>query len=256
MLLTRNRRKPLSPRSVAAYSAVLLRAYGTEKPKGPPKKDLKAWSTSTLKILHAAILRTCPERIEDLPEPRYEVRRVIQAPTEVQLVAFEKYVDKMRIAVGTRALMLLPLMLGLRAAETLSLQRAHVESAAAGELLLILRKGGREQLIPAAGVKPLLQDMLTTEWEISWQLISATSDRAAYRTLHRMIQLAGQKAQIQGLRPHKLRHGFASRMHRAGADLAQIQKMMGHADPAMTSRYVHVENKDIVKFLQVMTRGK
>ncbi len=173
---------------------------------------------------------------------------MIQPPTEAELAAFELQAAELEPA--PRSMVLLPLKLGLRSAELLNLQRNDVKRATQGAELLVLGKGGRERLLPSSRVQTTLTNLLSLEWDVSWQILSPTSERAAYQTLYRTIQELGVKAKVKGLRPHKLRHGFATRMERSGADLSQIQKMMGHKNPEMTSRYVHPENRGILQFLQ------
>jgi len=45
------------------------------------------------------------------------------------------------------------------------------------------------------------------------------------------------QTKVKAFSPHDLRRTFASEMHNAGANIATVQKMMGHADPATTARY-------------------
>ncbi len=248
--MSRNRRKPIGPGTTATYLMVLKRAYGTEVPPfAEPVQDLTAWPVSSLKILHAAVLKYAPERIDDIPDEEWAPSRVIQAPTEAEITRFEVQAEGLEAI--RRAIVLLPLNLGLRASELLTLTRSSVERAVEGEELLVFRKGGREHLLPADNLRPLLQDLLADkEWEHLWQLLSATSERAAYRALHRQVQDLGLKAGVKGLRPHKLRHGFATRMMRDGASLPFIQAMLDHKSPETTTRYVHVEHREIVKFLR------
>ena len=47
----------------------------------------------------------------------------------------------------------------------------------------------------------------------------------------------GRPARVREFSPHDLRRTFASEMLDAGADIATVQKMMGHVDPATTARY-------------------
>ncbi len=250
--MTRERRKPLAPNTISTYKANLERAFGPPPYVG--SADLDDWTPASLKILHAATLRFAPDRLDDLPEETYEILRVVVPPTEDELVRIE--MAAARLQPWDRAMALMPLGLGLRASETLNLKRAALERAVRGEELLCLRKGGREQLLPAEGVHALLVDLLALPgWKVSWQILSDASERAAYRALYRLVKGLGTEAGISGMRPHKLRHGFATRMERAGASLPQIQVMMDHADPKMTMRYVHPENRDIKKHLQTMKRG-
>jgi integrase len=47
-------------------------------------------------------------------------------------------------------------------------------------------------------------------------------------------------AGITGLRIHDLRHSFASALVSAGASLPLIGALLGHSNPATTSRYAHL----------------
>ena len=51
---------------------------------------------------------------------------------------------------------------------------------------------------------------------------------------------------IQGLRPHKLRHSFASVAITSGADIASVSEKLGHSDKAVTLRmYTHADQESI-----------
>ncbi|MFI7468164.1 tyrosine-type recombinase/integrase [Nonomuraea sp. NPDC049646] len=52
-----------------------------------------------------------------------------------------------------------------------------------------------------------------------------------------VVLAVGEDAGITGLRPHRLRHTYATRLREGGADLAQIQALMGHASLETTARY-------------------
>jgi integrase len=52
-------------------------------------------------------------------------------------------------------------------------------------------------------------------------------------------------AAITGFRLHDLRHTFASRVKRGGADLYAVQRLLGHSSPLMTQRYAHLQPDDL-----------
>jgi len=63
--------------------------------------------------------------------------------------------------------------------------------------------------------------------------IRRMTDQAVYLALRKRAR----QAKVKVFSPHDLRRTFASEMLDAGADIATVQKMMGHADPATTARY-------------------
>ena len=50
---------------------------------------------------------------------------------------------------------------------------------------------------------------------------------------------AGERAGVEGLRFHDLRHTFASRLVENGADLITVKDLLGHFSVRITERYTH-----------------
>ncbi|MEV5752297.1 tyrosine-type recombinase/integrase [Actinoallomurus sp. NPDC052308] len=52
-----------------------------------------------------------------------------------------------------------------------------------------------------------------------------------------VVLAVGKAAGIDGLRPHRLRHTFATRLRQGGADPAQVQSLLGHSSLDTSARY-------------------
>lgn len=52
-----------------------------------------------------------------------------------------------------------------------------------------------------------------------------------------VVLAVGRDAGLPGLRPHRLRHTYATRLRQGGADPAQVQALMGHASLETAGRY-------------------
>jgi len=63
---------------------------------------------------------------------------------------------------------------------------------------------------------------------------------------------ACERAGIQNLRFHDLRHDFATLLINNGASLYQVQHALGHKDQRMSQRYAHLlpENRDVVNYIE------
>jgi integrase len=52
-----------------------------------------------------------------------------------------------------------------------------------------------------------------------------------------VVLAVGEDAGITGLRPHRLRHTYGTRLRQGGADIAQVQALLGHASLDTAGRY-------------------
>ncbi|HEY4233170.1 MAG TPA: site-specific tyrosine recombinase XerD [Lacipirellulaceae bacterium] len=84
--------------------------------------------------------------------------------------------------------------------------------------------------------------------ESAFLLLSSRGARLRRERIWELIKLYAR--QIGGsveLSPHSLRHSFATHLLAGGADLRQVQEMLGHASIATTQIYTHVDHSRLKK---------
>lgn len=58
-------------------------------------------------------------------------------------------------------------------------------------------------------------------------------------------KVEGRSKQAVGVGFHSLRHSFVSLCANAGANLAAVQAVIGHTNPAMTRHYLHADQENV-----------
>ena len=93
----------------------------------------------------------------------------------------------------------------------------------------------------AKGGKPYLMP-LTSDGKAAFLLFLRVGAAGTFSTqaFYKSWMLACDQADVTRFNPYKLRHSFATRMRRAGADLADVQALLGHKSPKTTARYAEV----------------
>lgn len=150
------------------------------------------------------------------------------------------------IAARDAAVLLLLYGCGLRISEALSLtlQTAPIDGR---DVMHITGKGGKDRIVPAIAMVSEAIDRYVQLCPYPLQRDKPMFVGARGGPLSpRLIQLAMEKLRHDlGLpdtaTPHALRHSFATHLLSAGADLRQIQELLGHASLSTTQIYTEVD---------------
>jgi integrase/recombinase XerD len=154
-----------------------------------------------------------------------------------------------KTVVGLRDKAMIELMYstGLRVSELCGLRVSDLEMQVG--CLRCLGKGNKERLVPVGrSALALVQEYLRdsrpkllgdkTSASLFLSRIGTPINRIAF---WRMLSDYGRKAGLRmRLKPHMLRHSFATHLLDRGADLRSVQMMLGHADITTTQIYTHV----------------
>ncbi len=118
---------------------------------------------------------------------------------------------------------------GIRLAELVGIKEGDIGEGCS--FVKVHGKGGKDRIVPLPEVtaRALREYIDNNGWE-------PPSRTEVYRAVRRELELMG----VQGKRsPHVLRHTFATHLLDHGADIREIQELLGHTSLAATQVYTH-----------------
>jgi len=152
--------------------------------------------------------------------------------------------------VRDRALFELLYATGLRVTELVTLPAGNVDVDSG--VLHCFGKGSKQRRIPIgrSAVSWLLRyqaarRLLLVGRESPRLFIGYLGRPLSRQNVWAMLKRAAEKAGVEGVTPHVLRHSFATHLLEHGADTRSVQAMLGHSDLATTQIYTHVTNERI-----------
>jgi len=138
---------------------------------------------------------------------------------------------------------------GLRVSEVVALKVTDIES----ERLLLRIEQGKGRKDRFAMLSPKLLDLLRDWYRIArppvWlfpgrEALLPVTTRQLGRAFHAAVAMAGIRKRVK---PHTLRHSFATHLLMRGADLRAIQELLGHSSLSTTQRYTHVDTRHLIE---------
>jgi integrase/recombinase XerD len=149
-----------------------------------------------------------------------------------------------------RAILELLYATGMRVSELVSLDVGWVDLASAS--VRVFGKGNKERIIPiyeraVEAVRAYLENgrmQLLRSPDKKALFLNQRGDRLTRQGLWLIVKGYVQEAGLKvPVTPHTLRHSFATHMLRGGADLRNVQELLGHANIATTQVYTQVTNE-------------
>jgi integrase/recombinase XerD len=184
-------------------------------------------------------------------------KRLPRPLTEGQVRRLVASVDE-RSILGQRDRAVLELVYGtgLRMSECVRLDLADVDLGG-GSLLVRDGKGRKDRVVPLVGrAREALRAYLATarpelqRWSTERALFLARgSGRLSGCSLRLLVRESGRRAGFAAS-CHVLRHSYATHLLKGGADIRQIQTLLGHRHLTTTALYTRVETSDLAAMLR------
>lgn len=142
---------------------------------------------------------------------------------------------------------------GMRVSEVVNLRTDNVNLEIG--FLRCIGKGNKERVIPlgkkaVACVNRYLassRQRILGARQSEYLFVSRMGKKISRQTFWKLIKKYASRAGIRkNIKPHLLRHSFATHLIERGADLRSVQEMLGHSDISTTQIYTHI-NKDRLK---------
>jgi integrase/recombinase XerD len=167
-----------------------------------------------------------------------EVERLLEQPDE-----------KTALGLRDRAILEVLYSTGLRVSELISLRVSDMDAKVG--CVRCIGKGDKERIVPTGRKALAMVEKYLREARGQLSSRGKPSSPALFLnrrggTLSRVgiwkiLSAYGRRAGLRmAIKPHMLRHSFATHLLERGADLRSVQLMLGHADISTTQIYTHV----------------
>jgi integrase/recombinase XerC len=203
------------------------------------------WLEATETLKSRAILSVA------LPKVPHSVPKPLTVEKAAAVVADTATAELDWVAARDIAVLLLLYGSGLRISEALGLPAKDTPTAER-DVLRIAGKGGRERLVPVLAITiaaiARYRALCPYPLEPAEPLFRGAkggplSPRIIQLAMERLRDALGLPATAT---PHALRHSFATHLLSAGADLRQIQELLGHASLSTTQVYTEVDRERLL----------
>ena len=226
-----------------------LRRYLADLAARGVARSTAARRTSTFRVWFAVLLRdglvshdaaallATPRRGRTLP-------RVLRPDQVEALIAAVDPVEP--VGLRDRAVLELLYGSGARVGEVASLDLRGVDRGQ--RLLLLDGKGGKQRLVPFGEPAGDALDAYLERGRAALSSAVATDAvflnrrgaRLGVRDHRTVVERAATRAWLGHVTPHTLRPSYATHLMEHGADIRQVQELLGHSSLATTQRYTHL----------------
>lgn len=234
----------------AAVDLAALRSYLASLDARGLARSTAARRAATLRTWFAILARhglvpSDHARLLSTPRQGRTLPRVLRVDQARALLATVDGDDP--IAFRDRAILEVLYASAARVGELCSLVREAVDLPQ--QLLQLDGKGGKQRLVPLGdpAIEALRRylgagrpALLDADRPTPMVFLNTRGGPLGTRQVRTMVARAGSTAGLGHVTPHTLRHTAATHLLDHGADVRQVQELLGHASLATTQRYTHL----------------
>lgn len=202
-------------------------------------------------LVRERILRKDPSSLVDSPKTWKKIPDALSL-NEIELLLHQPNIRQMQGA-RDKAILEVFYATGMRVSEVVNLK---IDSSNFDiGFVRCIGKGNKERIIPLGkkAIESIKRYLLVSrpyflkKKESDFLFLNRSGNKISRQSLWKLIKRYAQSAKIKKpLKPHILRHSFATHLLEHGADLRSVQEMLGHSNISTTQIYTHI-NKDRLK---------
>src|SRR6476659_760428 len=256
--------KPSGQRTLPEISAIdhltirewLASLHAAQKKKASIARKLAALRTFFQFLVREGMLESNPAKLVSTP------RQEKKLPKHLSIEEAIKFIEtpdiKTDLGKRDRAMLELMYATGVRVAELTTLNLADIDFR--NQLVRVTGKRRKQRIVPfgdpaASAIRDYLKvrDKFLLNSPISERddealFLNYQGTRITTRSVGRMVEKYIKIcAGVHRISPHALRHSFATHLLDSGADLRDIQELLGHARLSTTQVYTHVSMEKLIQ---------
>ncbi len=207
-------------------------------------------------LVRERILKADPSSLIDSPKLWKKIPQILSM-NEVDALLSQPNIRDMQ-GIRDKAILETLYATGMRVSEAVNLKTDTINLDVG--FLRCVGKGNKERIIPI-GTKAINSIKRYLKISRPHQLKNKDSNslflnrfgkKISRQSLWKIIKRYAKEARIKKtIKPHMLRHSFATHLLERGADLRSVQEMLGHSNISTTQIYTHI-NKDRLKSIHKM----
>jgi integrase/recombinase XerC len=234
----------------------LAELHSAQKKKASIARKLAALRTFFQFLVREGLLESNPAKLVSTP------RQEKKLPKHLSIEEAIKFIEtpdiKTDLGKRDRAMLELMYATGVRVAELTTLNLADIDFR--NQLVRVTGKRRKQRIVPfgdpaASAIRDYLKvrDKFLLNSPISERddealFLNYQGTRITTRSVGRMVEKYIKIcAGVHRISPHALRHSFATHLLDSGADLRDIQELLGHARLSTTQVYTHVSMEKLVE---------